>query len=179
MRTKISILLLLGLFIIVPALAQKPNEVTKAEKKAGWKSLFDGKTFRHLFDAFGEQTVVSFRVKAHPMAPPDYLRGMLQRMPAAFTTVAGELASHLRESACAVVLASTSAFELAVAGHTSEDVAAGIGALRTHASTAHGQARKVYRLAPRHARLAVNAAHTIALFVTETWDAKRARVTVR
>ena len=45
MRTKISILLLLSLFIIVPALAQKPNEVTKAEKKAGWKSLFDGKTF--------------------------------------------------------------------------------------------------------------------------------------
>lgn len=52
-------------------------------------------------------------------------------------------------------------------------VAGGIGALRTHASSAHGQAGKVYRLAPRHARLAINAAHTIATFVIETWDAKR------
>jgi hypothetical protein len=52
-------------------------------------------------------------------------------------------------------------------------VAQGIGALRTHASTAHGQGSKVYRLAPRHARLTVNAAHTIATFVIETWDAKR------
>lgn len=54
-------------------------------------------------------------------------------------------------------------------------VASGIGALRTHASSAHGQGRKVYRLAPRHARLAVNAAHTIATFVIETWDAKRGK----
>jgi len=53
-------------------------------------------------------------------------------------------------------------------------VARGIGALRTHASTAHGQGSKVYRLQPRHGQLAVNAAHTIATFVIETWDAKRA-----
>lgn len=50
----------------------------------------------------------------------------------------------------------------------------GIGAFRTHASSAHGQGRIQYNLKPRHARLAVNAAHTIALFVIETWDERRA-----
>jgi hypothetical protein len=49
----------------------------------------------------------------------------------------------------------------------------GIGALRTHASSAHGSGRKAYRLEPRHARLAIHAAHTIALFVLESWDKKR------
>ncbi|WP_239024159.1 abortive infection family protein [Paraglaciecola marina] len=46
----------------------------------------------------------------------------------------------------------------------------GIGAFRTHASSAHGEGRKVYNLKPRHARLAINSAHTVALFVLETWD---------
>lgn len=50
----------------------------------------------------------------------------------------------------------------------------GIGAIRTHASSAHGQGRKTYNIEPRHARLAVNAAHTLATFVLETWDKKRA-----
>jgi len=49
----------------------------------------------------------------------------------------------------------------------------GIGAFRTHASSAHGQGRKRYKLKPRHARLAINSAHTLALFVLETWDEKR------
>jgi hypothetical protein len=49
----------------------------------------------------------------------------------------------------------------------------GIGALRTHASSAHSEGRKGYKLEPRHARLAVNAAHTVATFILETWD-KRA-----
>ena len=49
----------------------------------------------------------------------------------------------------------------------------GIGAFRTHASSAHGQGRKLYKLKPRHARLAINSAHTLALFVLETWDEKR------
>lgn len=49
----------------------------------------------------------------------------------------------------------------------------GIGALRTHASSAHGQGRKIYKLESRHARLAVNAAHTIALFVIQTWDERK------
>ena len=49
----------------------------------------------------------------------------------------------------------------------------GIGAFRTHASSAHGQGRKLYNLKPRHARLAINSAHTMALFVLETWDERR------
>jgi len=49
----------------------------------------------------------------------------------------------------------------------------GIGAFRTHASSAHGQGRKLYKLKPRHARLAINSAHTLALFVLETWDEKK------
>ena len=51
----------------------------------------------------------------------------------------------------------------------------GIGALRTHASSAHSEGRKGYKLEPRHARLAVNAAHTLVTFVMETWD-KRAAI---
>ena len=52
-------------------------------------------------------------------------------------------------------------------------VVSGVGALRTHASSAHGQGRNVYRLEPRHARLATHAAHTIALFILESWDKKK------
>jgi hypothetical protein len=51
----------------------------------------------------------------------------------------------------------------------------GIGAFRTHASSAHGEGRKVYKLKPRHARLAIHSAHTLALFVLETWDEKRSK----
>ena len=50
----------------------------------------------------------------------------------------------------------------------------GIGALRTHASSAHGAGRKSYKLEPRHARLAIHSAHTVALFVLESWKKKRA-----
>lgn len=49
-------------------------------------------------------------------------------------------------------------------------VVGGLGALRTHASTAHGSGKKRYRVEERHARLAVHAAHTLALFVLETWE---------
>jgi hypothetical protein len=49
----------------------------------------------------------------------------------------------------------------------------GTGALRTHASSAHGAGRRSYKLEPRHARLAVHAAHTVALFVLESWEKKR------
>ncbi|MGU3456839.1 abortive infection family protein [Brevundimonas sp. M1A4_2e] len=57
-------------------------------------------------------------------------------------------------------------------------IADGVAALRTHKGSAHGHADisvegKTYRLAPRHARLAVHAAHTMALFVLETWEARR------
>lgn len=46
----------------------------------------------------------------------------------------------------------------------------GIGALRTHASSAHGAGKKPYNIKPRHAKLAIHSAHTIAAFVLETWD---------
>jgi hypothetical protein len=49
----------------------------------------------------------------------------------------------------------------------------GIGSFRTHASSAHGQGRKIYNIKPRHARLAIHSAHTLTLFVLETWDEKR------
>lgn len=50
----------------------------------------------------------------------------------------------------------------------------GVAALRTHKGSAHGQSNsRGYRIAPRHARLAVHAAHTMAMFVLETWDARR------
>lgn len=49
----------------------------------------------------------------------------------------------------------------------------GIGALRTHASSAHGAGRISYRLEPRHARLAIHSAHTVSLFVLESWKKRR------
>jgi hypothetical protein len=52
-------------------------------------------------------------------------------------------------------------------------VVEGIGAFRTHASSAHGAGKKHYKLEPRHARLAIHAAHTIALFVLESWRKKK------
>jgi Abortive infection C-terminus len=45
----------------------------------------------------------------------------------------------------------------------------GIGSLRTHASTAHGAGKEPYRLEPRHARLAIHSAHTLTLFLLESW----------
>lgn len=45
----------------------------------------------------------------------------------------------------------------------------GIGALRTHASSAHGAGRKIYNLKPRHARLAIHSAHTLVLYILESW----------
>ncbi|MBI4546386.1 MAG: abortive infection family protein [Ignavibacteriae bacterium] len=52
----------------------------------------------------------------------------------------------------------------------------GIGALRTHASSAHGSGRMTYKLEPRHARLAIHAAHTVALYVLESWHKRKADV---
>lgn len=46
----------------------------------------------------------------------------------------------------------------------------GIGALRTHAGTAHGRERGFRRVDPRIARLAVNSAATLSLFLVETWE---------
>jgi hypothetical protein len=49
----------------------------------------------------------------------------------------------------------------------------GIGALRTHAGSAHGHGRATDILEPRHARLAIHAAHTLATFVIETWESRK------
>ncbi len=48
----------------------------------------------------------------------------------------------------------------------------GVGALRTHAGSAHGRGRLRYRVQARHARLCINSAHTLALFLIETWEPK-------
>ena len=45
MRKNIILTLSIILFCAITAAAQQPNELTKTEKKAGWKLLFDGKTF--------------------------------------------------------------------------------------------------------------------------------------
>lgn len=52
-------------------------------------------------------------------------------------------------------------------------IVSGIGALRTHTSSAHGAGKKRYRLEPRHARLAIHSAHTVATFILESWDKKK------
>jgi hypothetical protein len=46
----------------------------------------------------------------------------------------------------------------------------GTGSLRTHKGSAHGRGKTVYKLKPRHARLAANAAFTVASFVLEAWS---------
>lgn len=51
-------------------------------------------------------------------------------------------------------------------------VISGIGALRTHASAAHGRGRFRYKLMPRHVLLAIHSAHTLALFVLQTQKEK-------
>ena len=50
----------------------------------------------------------------------------------------------------------------------------GIGALRTHSGSAHGRdGRTSYRVQARHGRLAIHAAHTLAVFVIETWRERK------
>lgn len=49
----------------------------------------------------------------------------------------------------------------------------GLGAFRTHVGSAHGRGRASYRVSERHARLVVNASHTLAMFIIETWDARK------
>ena len=52
-------------------------------------------------------------------------------------------------------------------------LADGIACLRTHASSAHGRGLNPYKLSPRQARLAVGGAHTLAMFVIETWEERK------
>ena len=51
----------------------------------------------------------------------------------------------------------------------------GVGALRTHGGDAHGRERGFRRIDARIARLALNAASSIALFLIETWERKERR----
>jgi hypothetical protein len=49
----------------------------------------------------------------------------------------------------------------------------GIAALRTHVGSAHRHDEQTYPVYARHARLAVNSAHTLTLFILETWEAAK------
>jgi hypothetical protein len=55
-------------------------------------------------------------------------------------------------------------------------VAKGIGALRTHGGDAHGRERGFRRIDARIARMAINAAGSLALFFIETWEQQQGRV---
>jgi hypothetical protein len=50
----------------------------------------------------------------------------------------------------------------------------GVAALRTHYGSAHGHDEQMAPIYTRHARLAVNAAHTLTVFILETWRAGKA-----
>jgi hypothetical protein len=50
------------------------------------------------------------------------------------------------------------------------NVAAGVGAIRMHSGDAHGRGKKLERVEPRIARLAIHAASTVAFFLSETWQ---------
>lgn len=49
----------------------------------------------------------------------------------------------------------------------------GVASFRTHSGSAHGRGSETQAIAPRHARLAIHAAHTMATFLLESWDAKK------
>lgn len=49
------------------------------------------------------------------------------------------------------------------------NIAAGIGVLKTKYGDAHGKGREIKELLPRYARLAVNSASTVGLFLLETY----------
>ena len=51
---------------------------------------------------------------------------------------------------------------------------AGLGEMRNFYGSGHGQDGRARGLTPRHARLAVGAAGTLAMFLFETFDARRA-----
>jgi hypothetical protein len=53
-------------------------------------------------------------------------------------------------------------------------VVGAIGAFRTHAGSAHGRGPEPIPIEPRHARLALHAAHTVVTFILETWTARKA-----
>ena len=60
-------------------------------------------------------------------------------------------------------------------------IADGVRSLRSHAGSAHGRSaaarsrERPFRIEPRHARLAAHAAHTLGLFILQTWSARQSR----
>jgi hypothetical protein len=51
-------------------------------------------------------------------------------------------------------------------------IISGTAALRTHASSAHGRGNFRYKLHTRHVLLAIHSAHTLGLFIIQTWKQK-------
>jgi hypothetical protein len=51
-------------------------------------------------------------------------------------------------------------------------IVTGIAALRTHSSSAHGRGRFRYNLQKRHVNLTIHSAHSLCLFLIETWRIK-------
>ena len=51
-------------------------------------------------------------------------------------------------------------------------IVSGTAALRTHTSSAHGRGTFRYALKKRHALLAIHSAHSLALFIIQTWQEK-------
>ena len=49
----------------------------------------------------------------------------------------------------------------------------GVGSLRTHAGSAHGRGRSQPIVTPSDARLAINAAHTLTVYLIELWRAAK------
>ena len=49
----------------------------------------------------------------------------------------------------------------------------GVSSLRNSSGSAHGRGNLAYRVEGRHARLAVNAAHTLVYFLMEVWDHRK------
>ncbi len=52
----------------------------------------------------------------------------------------------------------------------------GMGAFRTHVGSAHGRSPKSYKIESRHARLAINAAYALSIFILEVWDHHKRRL---
>jgi len=55
------------------------------------------------------------------------------------------------------------------------NVISGVGSLRTHASSAHGQGPEAVDLPLYYARFAIHSAHASALFLLEAWNEKSQR----
>jgi len=71
-----------------------------------------------LLDAFGNDEEIEFRIKPHPMMSEEEWRDLLggRRLPSHMKRIGGAMGDWLKNASCAVVSASSSAMELALAG---------------------------------------------------------------